>query len=254
MAFCACGKVLGPVPGVGCACGRPVDLPVPGAPGCAPRARGGALLTDRMAMKAAALRHGADERFGLQAYDLSLVWSRWSGSERGEGDERQLLAIRIFPRPRIEDLSAIAYAGTSGGVMPVGSVRVSKVSPILTADVLSGLTMPDLRYMGMLDECGYPVRFAGREDKSASLAGLSAREALLLAAGRLQIPTHRLEDRVSFFYELQERNGVGDRMKFRLASIPFKRRDAMDWTFTLERISEDRTRDGRSRAGLDPAD
>jgi len=221
---------------------------------CSPaghRADGG--LLGRLAPTVARLRNRFNTAFGTKAYDVYLVWTRWGGSERGEGDEHPILQLELLPTPVVEDLASVAFQGTTGGILPVGSVRLTQVTPMITANVLEGNNPPDLRYLDMADRCGRPARVYGQPAVPASLAGLTPIEAARANAGLSPYASNRIPDRVSFFYEIVERNAPGARrQRFRLSSTPFRRKGQFDWTLVLERESEDRTRGGESKIGRDP--
>jgi hypothetical protein len=71
--------------------------------------------------------------------------------------------------------------------------------------------------------------------------------------GRVSGDDH-IEEPFSFFYEIVE-DGRGDaqpaRTKYRLSTQPMRRAGNLEWTFLLERMSEDRDRDGESKLGQD---
>ena len=148
-------------------------------------------------------------KFGIRPMRVFLVWTRWSGTENGEGREEVLQELEILPTPRIVSLDNLALSPLSTGVLPVGSVRVTEVSTSLTYDQLTGRMFP--------------------------------------VAHEEHIP-----EPFTFFYELRE-DGRGDdppkRMKFRLFNEPTRNAENVEWTFVLQRVSEDRNRQGQSRYG-----
>jgi hypothetical protein len=165
-------------------------------------------LAHRFASRADGLRQLAT-RFGVRPYNVWLVWGVWSGRERGAGSFKVLREIPIVPNPVVQDLTAISLDPRSAGVLPVGSVRLTRVSATYSAAMLSGM-------------------WTGTD------------------------PADRLPDNVEFFYEIQEdgRDGhKGTRMRCRPLAEPFRRAGKVDWSVTLERISEDRDRDGREQIG-----
>lgn len=147
---------------------------------------------------------------GLRPFRVFLVWTKGNG-EVGEGRDEEILRAEILPTPLVENLDAISLSAYSAGVLPVGSIRVSEVSPLWTYDQLKGRVPP------VVDG----------------------------------VEQHIVEP-FFFFYEVIE-DGRGDcapsRMRFHIATEPYRRASKFDWTFTLERDSEDRTRSGRSQLG-----
>ena len=221
--------------------------------GCNPSGEGGGFL-GRFAPTVARLRNRFNVSFGTKAYDVFLVWTRWDGDERGEGYEHEVMRLKLLPDPVVEDLTAIALQGFSGGVLPVGGMRISQVTPMLTADNLIGNTLPNLDYLTMISSCGYPGPF--REGTPSSLAGLTLIEAAKINAGLTpREPRYRIGRKIEFFYEIVEK-GVpnAQRHKFRIAGLPFKRKTSFDWSVILEKVSEDRSRSGRSQIGPDRDD
>lgn len=182
--------------------------PAPLAPGRASRT-----LAHRLAAKVDRVRQVAT-RLGVRPYRVFLVWTRWTGEEEGEGERVRVLEHEILPTPLVSDLSSIALSPMSAGALPVGSLRVTEVSALLTADVLKGLRKP-------------------------SAAGASEPE---------------IGDDEDFFYEVVEddRSGASvERRKMRLAADPFLDAQNVQWILLLERRGADDDRSGR--AALDGA-
>ena len=167
---------------------------------------------------------GAVARLGLRPYRLFLVWTYSTGDERGEAMERELRRVEVLPQPRITGLGGQSRSPTSGGILPEGSVQVAHVSLVqFDFDTLVGLVYPE------------PYRRSGKE--------------------------RALPKPLDFYYELYEDGRVAPpvscrwsgpfepnvpgRTKWRLATQP--ERHPFEWSFTLERISEDAARDGRSQ-------
>lgn len=81
---------------------------------------------------------------GARPYRVELVWTTWTGAERGEGTERELARLELLPSPQVTDLTSVALNAFSAGKLPVGSVRLSEVSAgRYTEDLLRGLRLPD---------------------------------------------------------------------------------------------------------------
>jgi len=172
-----------------------------------------ATLAHRFGPRADRLRQFAT-KFGIRPHRVFLVWMKASGDERGEGREVEIMRIEILPTPKVTSLDSVALNPTTAGIVPLGSIRVEQVSSTFTADQLTG-KIPEVT--------------DGSDAKS-------------------------IGEKFSFFYEVQE-DGRGDdpspRWRYRLASTPMRRAEKVDWMLVLERISEDRTRDGKSQLGDD---
>ena len=148
--------------------------------------------------------------FGLRSRRVFLVWTRWTGVERGEGDEIEIDRLELLPTPKVTGLDAVALNAFSAGILPEGSVRIDLVSALYTEDTLRGRVPPKMN----------GVRWE-------------------------EFPKD-----VSFFYEVVEdgRGDVRPaRQKYRVGSQFARRESNVSWSFVLERISEDNERDGASR-------
>lgn len=179
------------------------------------------------------------QKFGLRPYDVTLVWIRWSGSERGAGKPKVLREVQMIPAPEVIDLTGVSMSPVSVGILPVGSVRLQKVSSSFTADDLRGLTVP-ARAIAM--GCG--IQRLG-SSTAPNVLGATSKE-VILARGQVEAETETIPEPYEFFYEISEacvKNA--SRLRFRPASMPFRRPGQFDWTIVLEKISEDRTRAGR---------
>jgi hypothetical protein len=186
--------------------------------------------------------------FGLRVYHVDLVWTRWTGEERGEGEEHELRRVRILPAPLVVDLTSVSLSPVTAGILPVGSVRLEQVTTRLTSDDLRGLTVPGQAYV---NGCGI---YAQSGHTPPSVLGLTPGEQI----GAQAPSPDRIPQPYEFFYEVSEDlTGTGatqpsQRMKYRLFSQPFRRPGKFDWTVVLEKISEDRDREGHSKYGPDP--
>lgn len=163
-----------------------------------------------------------------------LVWTRWGGLERGEGRESVLAQVPILPRPKVIDLTSVSFSPFSAGLLPVGSVRLEQVSADLTEDVLTGRMLPGLPY---LDMCGAPR--LGPAMGPPELVGRTDAEKLSPF-----VRTESIEQPYEFFYEIVEDRPGSLRRRFRLLSTPFRDAEKFSWSIVLERMSEDRRRDG----------
>lgn len=84
------------------------------------------------------LRDLKTKPFGARPYQVKLIWTRWSGGERGVGVEEVAAEQMILPTPEIENLNAIALTLQSNGTDEIGVVTVSEISPRYTEDWLLG--------------------------------------------------------------------------------------------------------------------
>lgn len=75
---------------------------------------------------------------GARPYEVALVWTRWSGLERGIGVEEVVRRDVLLPTPLIGDLTALSAALQPIGVEEVGSITVTEISPRFTEDYLCG--------------------------------------------------------------------------------------------------------------------
>lgn len=168
-------------------------------------------------------------RVGLRPYRVFLVWTRATGDERGEGRDLVQRRFEVLPTPKVDSLDALALSPTAGGMVPLGSVRVSRITASLNEQILRGRIIPSEEE---LEACGCAVR-EWSPDREWS----------------------HLPEKWDFFYEVVEDGRGGPnptRAKFRLASPPTRRAGKIDWVVTLERISEDtHPETGQSQLGDD---
>lgn len=188
-------------------------------------------LAHRLAPRVDRLRQIAT-RFGVRPYRVWLVWTKWSDAERGEGKELPEARLEILPTPKVVSLDSVSFRGFSGGMIPVGSMRVSEISALFTSDQLRGIAIPS-------------PAFAWENDPPRPTS------AMCLPA---RIDDKGLPDPLDFYWEVQE-DGRGDdpaeRMKFRLMSQPYRHADAVAWEVMIERTGPDAKRDGSSVSGYD---
>jgi hypothetical protein len=133
---------------------------------------------------------------GIRPYRVALVWTTWTGTERGEGQEREFARVEILPTPEVISLDAVAMSPQAAGMLPMGSVRVQKISITNTLDRLKGKSFPTPHEKHIPDNIGfyYEVKEDGRGDFEPEIA------------------------------------------RFRLASEPFRKAGNMEWVVNLERI------------------
>lgn len=140
---------------------------------------------------------------GLRPYRVFLIWTKWTGEERGEGDETEFRRIEILPTPKVNSLDNVTFGLFHAGTVPMGSLRVDRISATFTQDTLQGRIIPVPGEDTIPDPYGffYEVVEDGRGDNPPQ------------------------------------------RAKFRLLNTPFRRAGKIDWTIMLERISADRERE-----------
>lgn len=78
-------------------------------------------------------------RFGLRPYRVRVMRTRWTGGQRGIGEEVVSAEMEILPTPLVQDLSALAEVVEPVGLLEVGSVSISEVSGRYTEEQLRGL-------------------------------------------------------------------------------------------------------------------
>lgn len=78
---------------------------------------------------------------GARPQRVFLVWTVFTGGERGKGEERVLHRHEVTPRPRV-DTSSIQRNPMLIGIVAQGSVRVDEVTTSLTFDELLGRVLP----------------------------------------------------------------------------------------------------------------
>lgn len=178
-------------------------------------------LANRLGKRADDLRQFST-KFGARSKRVFLVWTRFTGEERGEGDEKVLHRVELLPTPRVSELTAVSRRPLTEGTLTDGGVRVDGISVHrYTEDMLRGLTVP-----GEPGQPGTPIaRDRGTDPK------------------------------VDFFYEVvddgRQGEGVAERQRFQLIGYPTRLETRVQFVVFLQRSSADMDRDGRSGAGDD---
>lgn len=174
-----------------------------------------------------------EQRFGLRNIAVSLVWTKWTGEERGEGYEQVIRVMEIAPMPIIEEGGALSNNPRSAGILPEGTIRVSGISSYYPMDLLDGKLMP-------CDPAGMRQAFLTNKPYDA--------QSSVFAMEEVPHPW-------SFFWELQDDGRTDARLlprgKYRISSGPTRRVEKFDWMVVLDKISEDRSRHGKTRPGPD---
>ena len=172
-------------------------------------------LANRLGIRIAPRLRQFATKFGIRSKRVFLVWTKFGGAERGDGNEILVSRLELLPTPRVIDLSSILYQPNSAGVLPVGSVRVDKVSVVYTMDQLMGKAVP------------------------GQLKGTKIREPY---------------DFFYEIVEDGRGDEVPMRQRFRLYGVPDRKEEDVCWSILLERTSEDMARNGQSQYGIDPDD
>lgn len=95
-----------------------------------------------------------DVKLGNRPYNVYLVWTKWTGEERGEGDQEVVCRCAIVPSPVVKDLTNVALSPFGAGILPVGSLRVTEVSTCYSMEQLAGRVIP-----GKEDQVPHPYDF-----------------------------------------------------------------------------------------------
>jgi hypothetical protein len=75
---------------------------------------------------------------GLRSYEVTLVWTRWTGGERGVGQEYVVATQPILPTPKMSGLGGVGIELKELGSNEQGSVNLSEISLRYTEDLLMG--------------------------------------------------------------------------------------------------------------------
>lgn len=169
-------------------------------------------LAQRLAPRVDRIRQ-LSTRFGLRSRRVFLVWTKFTGAERGEGREREIRRIELLPTPKVSDLTSLALTPYAAGILPVGSIRLDYVSALLSEELLRGKLPPADEKIGAPIEEPFSFFYELVEDERTSDAPARA--------------------------------------KFRLFGTPWRKEGDVKWNIVLERISEDRRPDGSSQLGDD---
>ena len=182
-------------------------------------------LANRLGVRLAPRLRQLATRFGIRSTRVFLVWTRWTGEYRGEGDERELARVELLPTPKVSNDTAVQGQPYSAGKLPVGMLTVNLISLRYTREMLEGKVIP-----------------SNNEGANKVVAPKRASE-------------DAREEPIDFFWELVE-DGRGDtpptRDRYRVLGDPSRDEGNVAWIATIERSSEDRTRAGMTKVGPDP--
>lgn len=142
---------------------------------------------------------------GARPYRVFLVWERFSGEHRGEGQELLIARHEILPTPLV-DFGSLNRQWFLIGVWPTGTARVTEVPPSYTQDELEGRVLPGGAAVPRKD--GEKVTFFYE----------------VVQDGRADDPAQRA--------------------RFRCGNVPALESDNAQWVLTLERTSGDLGRTG----------
>ncbi len=135
-------------------------------------------------------------KFGIRPSRVFLVHTVFGGAERGEGTAREISRVELLPCPRVISLDAVAMTPQTAGIVPIGSIRVERISVTYTLDTLKGRMVP-------------------RENEARIPENVSFHYEV---------------------YEDGRGDAEPEVMRFRLAADPFRRAGKIDWVVNLERI------------------
>lgn len=105
-------------------------------------------------------------KFGARSVRVFLVWTKWTGAERGEGVEQTIRELEILPTPKVSDLTGITMRAAAAGKYPEGSLRVDEVSATLAKETLTGRLIPGGPALEEPYDFFYELRDDGREGVS----------------------------------------------------------------------------------------
>lgn len=108
-----------------------------------------------------------ETQLGARQDEVRLVWSRWTGGQRGVGDEYVFHEVVIEPTPAVQELTALRLEITEAGRIEVGGLEISEISPRYSERLLlgeiDGEIQPDTNFYwevtrGLDDPSKKPVR------------------------------------------------------------------------------------------------
>jgi hypothetical protein len=78
-------------------------------------------------------------QLGARIYEVRLIWTRWTGGERGVGEEFVFREEKIAPTPKVADMTDLSKELTEIGLTETGNFQVSEISPRYSEKLLLGL-------------------------------------------------------------------------------------------------------------------
>lgn len=184
-------------------------------------------------------------RFGLRSLRVFLVWSKFSGAERGEGRETIIARVELLPTPRVSDLTAIARRPYSLGVFKEGSIRIDQISGAkYTRDMLLGLEIPIVDQLGNVCGCRPCGAVNPLKDEPVEARGPDGVE-------------RTTDEQIDFWWETVE-DGRGDSpaetLRYRVFGGPSRSEGRFDWSMNLELADEPTDRSGRPQIGVNTSE
>lgn len=180
---------------------------------------------------------------GLRPRRVFLVWTHFTGEERGEGYEHMFAEHEVLPTPMVQDLSSISRRPYSIGVFKEGTTRVTEISVgAYTEDMLMGLVIPreGLRPGCGCQDCCRPVAPLPGEPVNPSGPAYLER-----------IPGQTID----FWWEIREDDRSGTsatlRNRFRVLGQPYRDSDNFQWIIQLEAANDPRSREDQPQIGPD---
>lgn len=95
-------------------------------------------LASKMTCLVDCIRDIASE-FGTRPYQVQLVWTRWSGGERGNGVEEVIETQPLQPTPVVKSIQNLNETLQTIGLDEVGQLVVEEISPRYEEDLLAGI-------------------------------------------------------------------------------------------------------------------
>jgi hypothetical protein len=92
----------------------------------------------RRLIPTADLMRDLNVRFGMRPYSVRVIRTRWTGVERGLGQEVITSELILLPTPRIVDLSTLAIIVQQVGADELGAIQLDEISGRFTEDQLNG--------------------------------------------------------------------------------------------------------------------
>ena len=148
-------------------------------------------------------------RLGVRSYRVYLTWTKWTGSETGEGHETIFKRVELLPTPLVKSLDNVSFSPFSAGVVPEGSLRLTGVS----ASRYNDEDLRGVSAFGTALEVPEPYDFFYEVVED----GRGAKEP--------------------------------QRQRYQLLTQPMRDAESAQWTLMLERASQDRTRRDKSPTG-----